>query len=385
MKVKNLLLGLFASCAITSCIQDEAPNVEAAIDGCEGENILLTNISHNTKEIEVYMADMDMSKQTLVFTLADKATIQLDDPETNDTQPALQKDTTWTCQCDFSQNKQRHFTVKSESGSNQATYTLSINTIELSDYTKYSFEELKETTPYHVLYLTTESGIMQWASGNPGFEISGMAQDAEDYPTAQSSDGYSGKCVKLTTRDTGNFGKPIGMPIAAGNLFIGSFDVQNAIQHPLQATLFGFPFTKKPVRMTGYYKYKAGETFTDENKKEEVSKSDMGDIYAALYESFTGDYSLNGDLFPQDKPIDKHIVSLARIGQDGNPTMAETDQWTRFELSFEPQNGKTIDEERLRNGEYKLAIVFTSSIEGAYFRGAVGSELYVDEVEIVCE
>lgn len=136
--------------------------------------------------------------------------------------------------------------------------------------------------------------------------------------------------------------------------------------------------------MTGYYKYKAGETFTDENK-EEVSKSDMGDIYAALYESFTGDYSLNGDLFPQDGPIDEHIVSLARIGQDGNPTMAETDQWTRFELSFEPQNGKTIDEERLRNGEYKLAIVFTSSIEGAYFRGAVGSELYVDEVEIVCE
>ena len=71
---------------------------------------------------------------------------------------------------------------------------------------------------------------------------------------------------------------------------------------------------------------------------------------------------------------------MARISD-----MKETDEWTRFDLTFEPQNGKTIDEEGLANGKYKLAIVFSSSIEGGYFRGAIGSELCIDEVEVICK
>ena len=51
------------------------------------------------------------------------------------------------------------------------------------------------------------------------------------------------------------------MPIAAGNLFIGSFDMLNASTNPLSATRFGTPFYNKPLRLTGYYKYKAGEQF----------------------------------------------------------------------------------------------------------------------------
>lgn len=383
MKLKNLLSGLMIACAATSCIQDEALNVEAAIDGCEGENILLTDINHDSKKIEVYLPDIDLAKQELIFTLPIGAEIKIADANENDVQPAFQKDSTWLCYCNFNQEKQRRLTVTSENGANEANYTLRVNTMNLSDYTKYSFEDLKETSPYHILYLV--NGIMQWASGNPGFEISGMANDAADYPTVQAADGVNGKCVKLTTRDTGNFGKPIGMPIAAGNLFIGSFDVRNAVQEPREATLFGFPCNKKPLKMTGYYKYKAGEVFTDENKSPVTGRTDMGDIYAALYEAPTSNYSLNGDLFPLNGKMDEHIVSLARIGKDGNANMTETDEWTRFELDFQPQNGKQINEADLKEGKYKLAVVFTSSIEGAYFRGAIGSELCIDEVEIIYE
>ena len=385
MKLKNLLSGLMIACAATSCIQDEALNVEAAIDGCEGENILLTDINHDSKKIEAYLPDIDLAEQELIFTLPIGAEIKIADANENDVQPAFQEDSTWLCHCDFNQTKQRQLTVTSEDGTNEANYTLRVNTTDLSDCTEYSFEELKQTSPYHILYLTTESDIMQWASGNPGFEISGMANNATDYPTVQADNGVSGKCVKLTTRDTGNFGKPIGMPIAAGNLFIGSFDVQNAVQHPLEATNFGFPFNKKPLKMTGYYKYKAGETFTDEDKNPVAGRTDMGDIYAALYEAPTSNYSLDGDLFPLNGKMDEHIVSLARIGKDGNPNMTETDEWTRFELTFQPQNEKQINEADLKEGKYKLAVVFTSSIEGAYFRGAIGSELCIDEVEIIYE
>ena len=47
--------------------------------------------------------------------------------------------------------------------------------------------------------------------------------------------------------------------------------------------------------------------------------------------------------------------------------------------------GRVIDDTKLKNGEYKLGIVFSSSVDGAFFKGAVGSTLYVDEVELICE
>ena len=40
-----------------------------------------------------------------------------------------------------------------------------------------------------------------------------------------------------------------------------------------------------------------------------------------------------------------------------------------------------IDEELLKMGGYSLALVFSSSKTGDTFEGAVGSTLYIDEIE----
>ena len=80
------------------------------------------------------------------------------------------------------------------------------------------------------------------------------------------------------------FGGLVGMPIAAGNLFIGSFDVNNAMSNPLQATKFGLPFRHVPTYLAGYYKYKAGDQFTEGGKPVE-GKRDICDIYAIMYET----------------------------------------------------------------------------------------------------
>ena len=61
------------------------------------------------------------------------------------------------------------------------------------------------------------------------------------------------------------------------------------------------------------------------------------------------------------------------------------DEWTAFELPFEPMNGKEINKSKLQDGKYKLSIVLSSSVKGAYFKGAVGSTLYVDELELISE
>ena len=46
-------------------------------------------------------------------------------------------------------------------------------------------------------------------------------------------------------------------------------------------------------------------------------------------------------------------------------------------------SGKYIDKEKLTAGKYNVAIVFTSSLEGDHFNGAIGSTLLIDEVELI--
>ena len=43
----------------------------------------------------------------------------------------------------------------------------------------------------------------------------------------------------------------------------------------------------------------------------------------------------------------------------------------------------SIDKEKLTAGKYNVAIVFTSSLEGDHFNGAIGSTLLIDEVELI--
>lgn len=54
------------------------------------------------------------------------------------------------------------------------------------------------------------------------------------------------------------------MPIAAGNLFLGSFEVKPT--DILRSTKFGTPFSNIPTSITGYYKYKAGKSFQIDGK-----------------------------------------------------------------------------------------------------------------------
>ena len=86
-----------------------------------------------------------------------------------------------------------------------------------------------------------------------------MAKSPTDYPTVQVEGGFNKKCVKLETKNTGSFGAMVKMYIAAGNLFIGNFDVSKALagqEGALKATTFGFQFYKHPKTLKGYYNTK---------------------------------------------------------------------------------------------------------------------------------
>lgn len=66
---------------------------------------------------------------------------------------------------------------------------------------------------------------------------------------------------KIGNSKTGSLGSSVNMPIASGNLFIGSFNLASALTNALKATQFGIQFDQIPTFLHGYYKFKAGDTF----------------------------------------------------------------------------------------------------------------------------
>lgn len=391
MKLKNVFAGMIMCLAITSCIQDEGLNVEAAIDGCNGSNIQLSTINTYSNTVSIYVSKAtDLSALEIQFELPEGADIEPVDAAANDHAPKY----------DFSNSKvpvtseqtleqyQRKFRVTSESRTTEAVYMITVIKSELP--TEYHFENIEDgNNKYHIFYEFNlqKAEMLQWASGNPGFSLTGMARSPLDYITIQSQ-GYMGKGAKLETKSTGSFGAGVSMPIAAGNLFIGSFEVGNALKDAMKATKFGFPFYKHPTRLSGYYKFKPGTDYTSytlgsDGKKNffidaSMNGKDKGDIYAVLYEADNVEDFLDG----YNSLNSPKIVSLARIKSED---VKETSEWTSFDLPFVLQNNKTINDNMLAAGKYKLAIVFSSSVEGAAFKGSVGSTLWIDEVTIHCE
>lgn len=238
---------------------------------------------------------------------------------------------------------------------------------------------------YHIFYETDAAGaeILTWASGNPGFALTGAGSGYADYPTYQSGIGYRNKCLALTTRRTGSFGARMNMPIAAGNLFLGTFDVLNALKDPLTATRFGMPFDYVPTSLRGYYKYRSGEMFYEldaaasDKLKPVPDRKDRFNIYAVFYESTDDMKTLDGtNALSEENP---NVLAVAQIAQ---AEAEETDEWTPFEIAFVFREGKSVDAAKLAEGRYSLAVVFTSSLYGDRFEGAPDSTLCVDEVTL---
>lgn len=379
MNLKTFIVGAgLLTFSLASCIQDEALNQEAAIDGCTGSHIQQATINAENHTIQLYVSGgVNLQRVEIHFELPEGATVA---PLTNsrgDEAPFY----------NFSEKQTRQFKVVSEDQANTAVYQVSLWQTQLP--TKYHFELLSSENPFHVLYELQNDNRLEWASGNPGFKLTGEAKENSlNYPTVQMKDGGSdgGKYVKLETKDTGPFGAMASMYIAAGNLFIGSFDVKSALSNPLTATQFGFPFFEEPVSLEGYYKFQRGAVY-EENNTPVPGMQDECDIYGVLYEvdeemnSLDGGNSLTSD----------RIVLMARFQADQGAQyepavkgdyLPEKKEWTKFKFPFVARNGKSVDAEKLKNGGYKLAIVFSSSVNGAYFKGAIGSTLCVDEVTL---
>ena len=140
------------------------------------------------------------------------------------------------------------YTVTSEDGQWKRTYTVSMGMRTLDAITNFSFENVQMVTegcnrPYDAWVEPFDDGYVMdcWATGNGGFDISMGLEDDENhvtkdqFPSVSVDNGRTGKAVRLTTCDTGPFGHLMNMPIAAGNLFLGKFDLSEALGETLKA------------------------------------------------------------------------------------------------------------------------------------------------------
>lgn len=261
------------------------------------------------------------------------------------------------------------FTVVAEDGTSK-TYTVSCN---MGSLIQYDFETW--ATPEGAMYpeVVNPEG---WATCNDAVAliknlgILGGITYTGEYPVRQTTDAHSGStAAMLESVDTqgGNiFGQTIPK-VTAGSMFLGTFNALAAMADPMATTEFGILYDKKPVKVSGYYKYTPGAEFYNAAGELQADQKDACAISAVLYEVESEDETLNGStIYTSDK-----IVAMASFSS--GETVAE---YTPFELNLEYV--KDYDASKT----YKFAVIFSASADGAAYNAAVGSTLYIDDVTI---
>ncbi|MGJ1433472.1 PCMD domain-containing protein [Sphingobacterium spiritivorum] len=353
---------------LSSCIKDEPLNMEADITAVYLENgNLITDplVTNNTITIYVKPKGASDPDYKLKFDLTPGATI--------------------VANVDPSQNSANSlsYTVTSENKQFQKKYMVSI--IEVAEGfvpSEFGFENFRtdEANKYHEFFdVVNGNPFNNWSSGNPGFAISLFGdKNPEMYPTRATDKSRSGKSAALLeTRSTGPFGAMFGKPIAAGNLFIGAFDVTMALASPLKATRFGLPYNKVPKTFEGYYRYVPGKQLIN-SASEPVEGEDECAIYAVFYNiddlmKETQKSYLSGE----NVWTSKSVVATAKL-ESGKATAGEG--FTKFSIPFKYTKDVNIDD--VNKLKYGIAIVMSSSKYGDSFQGAVGSVLIVDDLQI---
>lgn len=188
-------------------------------------------------------------------------------------------------------------------------------------------------------YPNADAANSFWASGNEGVTMSLVGKAPNTIPV---EDGYQGKAAKLTT---------ITVPfanLAAGNIFTGTYKTN--ISSPKLSAQFGRPYTGRPTALTGWYKYRTTPINVGKPPLGEIN--DLCHVYVWLKDA-KGKEVAYGE-FSNDKTVTSFTPFTIKINYS-NPTSPVVE----------------------------MAIVATSSKYGGDFIGGEGSELIVDEFELL--
>lgn len=269
---------------------------------------------------------------------------------------------------DFSNGKVVTYTVVSEDYGTTKEYRVSVSGTQ--KILKYSFEDWTVGS-------TNDTLLPEdlWSSSAKGASLLGGSLLKQE----PNKDGTF--AAKLMTFEFPGTPSSLIPKITAGSIFIGTFDMMPAIMGDrLSCTKFGVPvetigLNGQPIRLKGMYKYQAGETYldaSDYNNVIETEDVDKGSIVAVLYKAKDAE-GKEVILTGHDVNTSENIVGYASVITEN------TSEYVSFDIEFEYKNSYDP------KGEYKFAIVCSSSKDGDSFKGAGNSTLIVDELEVVTE
>lgn len=204
----------------------------------------------------------------------------------------------------------------------------------------------------------TEDGEPYWGTGNQGAATVGQSNTVptDDTPTG------TGRAAKLET-------KWIVVKLAAGNIFTGTYIRTDGTNGVLS---FGRPFTERPVRVQGMYKYTGAIIDRASNEfKNLIGQPDTCSVWAALIDS-DEPYEIrtnpnNRRLFNPDGP------EVIAYGQLLNAETITSYVPFDFELKYKSTS---------RVPKY-LIICASASKYGDYFTGGAGATMYIDDIKLV--
>ena len=379
--VISLVLCLFLS----SCIQDEPLGIEADI-----LEVVVSDLPENVQYGARVIKPGKGNNRINIWTSTNYETGVLS-PEFVLTPGATIFPASGT-PLDFSNEQEQKYIVTSENGQSTKEYTIVVRRrfVLLPDadgdgrtksFYFENYQKFNGPFNFHVFYEESLSGTKDliWDSGNLGFALTVSGAPAENYPTFAVSNGRNGSAVRLVTRSTGSFGERVGMPIAAGNLFLGNFNVGQALTAPLQATRFGVPYAmSEPFELNFWYKFKGGNFVQNGEMKQ-----DFPAMYAVLYEPEIEENGATILLNGANVLTADNIISVAEfdVSQIIHSDNIETAEFSYGSARFVAR--KEIDAQKLIDGEYYLTIVFSASYRGQYFEGFVGNTLIIDDVKLI--
>lgn len=169
---------------------------------------------------------------------------------------------------------------------------------------------------------------------------------------------------------------PLFVRMAAGTLYTGSFtDGFPSVSDPRSNIDFGTPFAGRPNAFRVDYRYLPGDAYLDADGNA-LPGSDQADIYVLL-EKREGD-------------------QVERIGTGWFRSADRVEDWTNLEIPIKygqlTQNDPEFEHANILPGQSwgnaedrptHIIVVFSSSALGDFFTGAIGSELWVNNFELI--
>lgn len=208
-------------------------------------------------------------------------------------------------------------------------------------------------------YPNASGGNSYWATGNEGVTMSPVSQNSN--AVSESADVVHGKAIRMTSVGIGFVLSPV--KFAAGNLFIGQYATD--MINPINSVKFGRPYTGRPLALKGWYKYHP-RTINNNSYKGGVAGAtgtmDKCHIYISLENWGTA----------TARPANPNVIGYGEFKSD--QTVTEYRQFT-IPIQYADQTTPPTH----------AVIAATASHYGGLFCGGEGSEMLIDEFELVWE